>query len=197
MSNLWFNTMNAWTIAILAAAILPLRNVSGATGDSPPPPYLTLTSGYDSLGESSFSIPEGYLVEIKSLELIDGSRTPSHIKSYVHIEGTTTEYPFSLTLHTGEIPKTLPTFLGPLEIQVWANAASESKAYAVLKITEPTSEEVIPKNCVVIPADAAGPVEIILESSQDLITWTPAAPGTYGKGHGKRFFRVRSIVQKD
>ena len=197
MSNLWFNTMNAWTIAILAAAILPLSNVSGTHGDSPPPPYLTLTSGYETLGESSFYIPEGYLVEIKSLELIDGSGTPSHKKSYVHIEGTTEEYPFSLTLRTGEISKTLPTFLGPLEIQVWANTASESKAYAVLKITEPTSDEVIPKNCVVIPADAAGPVEIILESSEDLITWTPTAAGAYGKGRGKRFFRVRSLVQKD
>ncbi|NCG09127.1 MAG: hypothetical protein GWO81_06120 [Verrucomicrobia bacterium] len=189
--------MNAWTIAILAAAILPLRNVSGTTGDSPPPPYLTLTSGYETLGESSFYIPEGYLVEIKSLELIDGSRTPSHKKSYVHIEGTAEEYPFSLTLHSEEIPQTLSTFLGPIMIQLWADAASYSKAFAVLKITEPKYNEVIPKNTVVIPADAAGPVEIILECSEDLITWTPADAGTYGRGENKRFFRVRSLVHSD
>lgn len=53
----------------------------------------------------------------------------------------------------------------------------------------------IPSTAVVIPADAAGPVNIILESSTDLITWTPATPGSYGSSTSKRFFRVRAVNQ--
>jgi hypothetical protein len=169
----------------------------GNIEESFPPPYLTLLSGYEAQGESTFFIPEGYLVEVIVLELIDGNGTPPHKKAYIKMDCEAEEYPFSLTLHAEEIPKTLPTFLGPLDVQLWANTSSESKAYAVLKITEPSQSEIIPKNTVVIPADASGPVEIILESSEDLITWTPSDAGAYGKGRAKRFFRVRSLVKKD
>jgi len=50
-------------------------------------------------------------------------------------------------------------------------------------------------NAVVIPADAAGPVNILLESSTDLVTWTAASPGTYGSSTVRRFFRVRGAAQ--
>jgi hypothetical protein len=50
-----------------------------------------------------------------------------------------------------------------------------------------------PSNAVVIPADSDGPVEIILESSTDLITWTAALPGSYASTTEKRFFRVRAL----
>lgn len=52
-----------------------------------------------------------------------------------------------------------------------------------------------PSNAVVIPADATGPVKVILESSTDLITWTEALPGSYGNSTSKRFFRVRAVAQ--
>lgn len=48
-------------------------------------------------------------------------------------------------------------------------------------------------NAVVIPEDASGPVEIIMESSTDLINWTLANPGTYGASTQKRFFRLRAV----
>jgi len=37
-----------------------------------------------------------------------------------------------------------------------------------------------PSNAVVVPDDSGAPVQIILESSTDLVTWTAALPGTYG-----------------
>jgi len=52
-----------------------------------------------------------------------------------------------------------------------------------------------PTSAVVIPTDATGPVNIILESSTDLVTWTAANPGTYGASTTKRFFRVRAVNQ--
>jgi hypothetical protein len=51
-----------------------------------------------------------------------------------------------------------------------------------------------PSNAVVIPSDASGSVNIILESSIDLITWTAAMPGQYGSSTQKRFFRVRAVA---
>ncbi len=53
----------------------------------------------------------------------------------------------------------------------------------------------IPSTAVVIPADANGPVSVILESSQDLITWNVAMPGTYGNSNSNRFFRIRAVQQ--
>ena len=52
----------------------------------------------------------------------------------------------------------------------------------------------VPSTAVVIPTDATGPIDIILESSTDLITWTAATPGTYGSSTTKRFFRVRAVA---
>jgi hypothetical protein len=50
-------------------------------------------------------------------------------------------------------------------------------------------------SAVVIPEDASGPVQIILESSTDLLNWTAANPGTYGSSTEKRFFRVRAVIE--
>lgn len=55
-----------------------------------------------------------------------------------------------------------------------------------------SGEGVTPFSSVVIPADAGGPVSVILESSVDLVTWTAALPGTYATSTQKRFFRVRA-----
>jgi len=53
----------------------------------------------------------------------------------------------------------------------------------------------VPSSSVVIPADATGPVQITLESSTDLVTWTAATPGSYGSSTAKRFFRVKAVTQ--
>lgn len=71
-----------------------------------------------------------------------------------------------------------------------------SAFYAIpYRITDTTAASVTPSNSVVIPANAAGPVQIILESSTDLITWTAATPGNYSASTTKRFFRVRAVQQ--
>ena len=62
-------------------------------------------------------------------------------------------------------------------------------------ITTPTIQSTIPANAVVIPTDATGPVQIVLESSSDLVNWTSSLPGTYGNTYSNRFFRVRAIAQ--
>lgn len=54
---------------------------------------------------------------------------------------------------------------------------------------------VTPSNAVVIPNDAAGVFQVILESSIDLITWTAANPGSYSGTTQQRFFRTRIVKQ--
>jgi hypothetical protein len=50
-------------------------------------------------------------------------------------------------------------------------------------------------DAIVIPSSATGNVQIILESSPDLVNWTAANPGIYGSSAGtNRFFRVRAAV---
>ena len=56
-----------------------------------------------------------------------------------------------------------------------------------------SSLSTIPSNAVVIPSDSSGPVQIILESSEDMVNWNSANPGTYGASTNERFFRVRAV----
>jgi hypothetical protein len=85
-------------------------------------------------------------------------------------------------------------FTGATNVSI---AASSSGAVVALTftITTPTVQSTIPANAVVIPTDATGPVQIVLESSGDLVNWTSSLPGTYGNTYTNRFFRVRAIAQ--
>ena len=71
--------------------------------------------------------------------------------------------------------------------------------WATLKIETPVAtapvSNYIPADAIVIPASVTGNVQIILESSPDLVNWTASNPGTYGASAAtNRFFRVRAAV---
>jgi hypothetical protein len=70
-------------------------------------------------------------------------------------------------------------------------------SYTVLRqvaATNSSTFQSIPSTAVVIPSDSGGPVNILLESSPDLINWYPSMPGQYGASYTNRFFRVRAIL---
>jgi hypothetical protein len=79
------------------------------------------------------------------------------------------------------------TIAGPATIKSTANLLT-------IRISD-IADAVCPSTSVVIPTDATGPVNIILESSADLANWTAALPGTYGANTTNRFFRVRAVRQ--
>jgi len=86
--------------------------------------------------------------------------------------------------------------VGPAEIVSVSPGYGQTYFFTYKKIfNASSSSSVIPANAVVIPADSTGSVQIILESSTDLITWTQANPGTYGASTIKRFFRIRAVNQ--
>jgi hypothetical protein len=66
--------------------------------------------------------------------------------------------------------------------------------YSTFQVTD-NQPQFSPSTAVVIPTDATGPVNIVLESSPDLVNWTGALPGTYGSSTTNRFFRVRAVRQ--
>ena len=79
---------------------------------------------------------------------------------------------------------------GPAEIKLEPNPNYPNFAtFSVTRAGELPS--VTPSNAVVIPNDAAGNFQVILESSTDMVTWTAATPGTYSGTTQKRFFRTR------
>ena len=98
------------------------------------------------------------------------------------------------------------TYLGPSMPQIVTGLTNISiiagfaPGWATFKITTPCNTTVVsnyvPADSVVIPSSATGNVQIILESSPDLVNWTAAAPGTYSASMAtNRFFRVRAAVQ--
>jgi hypothetical protein len=88
----------------------------------------------------------------------------------------------------------VPVLAGPATIRAKRNGTDGGISITTIAITRANSAaNVIPANAVVIPEDASGQYQVILESSTDLITWAAANPGTYGGTTQKRFFRTRIV----
>ncbi len=79
------------------------------------------------------------------------------------------------------------TIAGPCRIE-----PSSSDRYCSYKITR---NEVCtsPMNIVALPEDNNGDVELLIETSMDLITWTPVYSGSAGTSNNAAFFRTRLI----
>lgn len=83
------------------------------------------------------------------------------------------------------------TFYGGEWREEFADDPPESVIYTY-KLTK-QADSFTPSSGLVIPADEAGPVNVLLESSTDLMTWTEALPGSYGTSSNERYFRLRAV----
>jgi hypothetical protein len=122
------------------------------------------------------------------------------------IEGSTNKlsvwYGSSSTL--GNLVWTGP-IRGPLTIEYGLLASLSSsmvpypvtEAMFIFDIQDSTSSSgsstAISSSSVVVPSNATGDVDVLLEQSTDMITWTQCLPGTYNASTQKRFFRVRAV----
>lgn len=113
------------------------------------------------------------------------------------------------TFSTGGTSGWSGPILGPLEIE-YGMDQSETFSYVGNDLTQSfcdflfeikdsqfqtnsTTTITIPSTAVVVPSNATGDVDVLLEQSTDMITWTQCLPGTYNASTQKRFFRVRAV----
>jgi hypothetical protein len=78
---------------------------------------------------------------------------------------------------------------GPATIRLREGGTNTAgrKSYATFSIHRVSS----PTTPAAVPAEPGQNFTVVMESSSDLVSWTPAAPGTYAGTEPKRFFRVR------
>ena len=109
----------------------------------------------------------------------------------------------SILIFSGNYPAWNGPIIGPMNLEYGLSEAgdvvSDFPKTAVSFILEikndpfqnssPTSIEA--SSCVVIPENVASGVDVLLEQSSDMVTWTQCLPGTYNAATQKRFFRVR------
>jgi len=143
-------------------------------------------------GISSFHVATNVVAQIVSAYCVSDNARLSWINVAVDSAPATfaAVYPGSAT----GVVTNLPIVVGPATITLTAtnmnNQGYSWLSFCTIQTTSSTSFS--PSTAVVIPNDGAGPVTIILESSVDLVNWTPALPGTYGTTSSNRFFRVRA-----
>jgi hypothetical protein len=125
---------------------------------------------------ASFSVSTGQVAKVIYTSIISGSG--SYLSINVQGQG----------IYYNSAPTVSPVVVGPATITLSGGAGAN---LCTLELSTPT-DSVLPSNAIVIPADSGGPVNIILESSADLINWYPSLPGTYGANYTNRFFRVRA-----
>jgi hypothetical protein len=129
---------------------------------------------------NSITVPDGKILEVVTF--------PSGITAYYTTgNGSGISFPVYSQYMYGGIYK----FAGP---GVLSNSSGQCGVTYRL-VDNASTTTTTPTSAVVIPTDATGPVNVILESSTDLVTWTAANPGTYGASTTKRFFRVRAVNQ--
>jgi hypothetical protein len=143
------------------------------------------TSTNDVFTGPTVSIPAGSYLEVLNYGYSAGSGHAQRV-FYDYGDGRTMSRTLTETLVGAKIHG--PLSFGP---QCRSNGAWFALDYRLVSAS--SAEASAPSTAVVIPADQAGPVQIILESSTDLITWTAALPGSYGTSTEKRFFRVRAV----
>ena len=153
--------------------------------------YVTVTPA------ASIDIPEGETaLVVSAAPYLPYSQFPLY-----YISGGLTNSMYIYPPGDNSYPRLAPTsenplpLVGPATISTEAGILGMKIVNTIYSTTVSASAEGTPSNAVVIPEDATGPVEIILESSTDLISWNSATPGTYGSSDSNRFFRVRAVAQ--
>jgi hypothetical protein len=153
----------------------------------------TMTLTASNQMSASFGVPSNVVAQVTHASCGTASGSQLAYKINVVINGQTNAF-FPIGSSPNNILN-LPTIVGPATITLVNTYNSSPPALAVCTIqTDPATSTLnfTPSTAVVIPNDNGGPVTIVLESSTDLINWTPALPGTYGTTSSNRFFRVRA-----
>jgi len=190
------------TKASLLLLVLPILLATRSSAESVT--YTNLIATYSDLtnGRPTVTIQSNQFAKVVYVKSqYSGGSNPTVPTYSLYISVGNSTFTYDLTSIAGATNATstlglppsanLPCVAGPAEIQLRFLGQTNDKGIATIQIVN-TDQSFVPSGAVVIPADSGGPVNIILESSTDLITWTPALSGTYGTSTTNRFFRVRA-----
>ena len=130
-------------------------------------------------------------VDVKSGELFQLSRI------YGYLNGSFQSYnaAFDITIEGvtyNTFRNNLSAIYGPCIVSF--ENTSTSARYIEYQITVPEIET-SPMNIISLPEDNNGDVELLVESSTDLQSWTPVYSGSAGTSNNAAFFRTRLIAQ--
>ena len=82
------------------------------------------------------------------------------------------------------------TLVGPATITPDAGGGF----YIAYKIVRASDNSITPANVIVLPADPSGDMQLVFESSDDLLTWTQQFSFTHNStNQASKFFRTRLI----
>lgn len=83
-------------------------------------------------------------------------------------------------------------FVGPATIS--PNPAAEGMRYLSYKIVRAVDSSISPANVISLPADPGGDMQLVFESSDDLLNWTQEFSFTHNSGgQSAKFFRTRLV----
>ncbi len=163
-------------------------------------------------------VPEGKIIKI--VDFYNGRfNRPSGVNGDIYTgikvkygSSTNSHSAFFMTSNSSNVSPTDKTFYGPCVIDIYLNDSREyyQQSSGISGIIEgayvhyifdlqpygsdsTSSLGLIPFSSVVVPSNAVGDVDVLLEQSTDMITWTQCLPGTYNASTQKRFFRVRAV----
>ena len=165
--------------------------------------YKTLMSTSATPSET-ITLQEGDIAEIIALsyyvKLQHSNNGPTEISSYLQVikGGITLNIPqsFYQFYYSTDSALFTPSFQGHRIVGPATLQCKGHNCMASLKITTAVeiaaSSEVKSKYATVVPENAQTNVDVVLEQSTDLVTWTAVAPGQFAPSAQKRFFRLRS-----
>jgi hypothetical protein len=145
-----------------------------------------------------FNIPKGEVWEILSFRAINGSPALV-VDAGTLLKATPLTYERDLknykplAYHPG---LGRPLFLaGPFAFKSNGNIGllTYRKHYEFSNSAYNTGNGTGMNTTIVIPENTAGKVKVLMESSTDLVTWTPAELGDYEPSNQKRFYRLRAV----
>jgi hypothetical protein len=174
-------------LAILIPAASFLLSEAGSRADTI---TLSLAPASPTGAAVSYVVPTNVVAQVVSSCCYSANGYSSYVT--LTINGTTASFLPGVTGNSGGPIVNPPTIVGPATLTLVYTNTGGSPKLSFCTIQTISSYTFTPSSSVVIPNDGGGPVNIILESSTDLINWVAANPGTYSTTSSNRFFRVRA-----
>ena len=144
-------------------------------------------------GSSSAKITAKYGTSSNSIQIYQNwSSGYQGSNNEATILGKTIYGPCELYVEASHSNNSIQTSNGNYEYSLLTYYSLEKEKVTGSLASNPSANSVSATS-VVVPSSAIGDVEVLLEQSNDMITWTQCLPGTYNASTQKRFFRVRAV----